>query len=108
MRPAPYRHLLSDDELHLCLDTGRVVLLKDVSCDLSRVRRRVALARGSPLAIVNANAAIAFEAMRSGSDGFCGVFTNFHPDLYKWLCVSADTNRALADELSTFLVLAAV
>jgi len=106
--PAPYRRLLSDDELRLCIDTGRFVLLKDVSCDLSRVRRRVALARGSPLAIVNANAAIAFDAMKSGSDGFCGVFTNFHPDLYKWLCVSADTNRALADELSTFLVLAAV
>jgi 4-hydroxy-tetrahydrodipicolinate synthase len=106
--PAPYRRLLSDEELSICIDTGRFVLLKDVSCDLSKVRRRVALARGSPLAIVNANAAIAFDAMKSGSEGFCGVFTNFHPDLYKWLRVSANTHQALADELSTFLVLAAV
>ena len=106
--PAPYRRLLSDDELRICIETGRFVLLKDVSCDLAKVRRRVALARGSSLAIVNANAAIAFDAIKSGSDGFCGVFTNFHPDLYKWLLVAADTNAALAEELSTFLALAAV
>jgi 4-hydroxy-tetrahydrodipicolinate synthase len=106
--PAPYRRLLSDEELRLCIDTGRFVLLKDVSCNLSTVRRRVALVRGSSFAVVNANAAIAFDAMKSGSDGFCGVFTNFHPDLYKWLSVSADTDQALAEELATFLVLAAV
>jgi 4-hydroxy-tetrahydrodipicolinate synthase len=30
--PAPYRRLLSDDELSICIETGRFVLLKDVSC----------------------------------------------------------------------------
>jgi len=29
--PAPYRRLLSDDELRVCMDTGRFVLLKDVA-----------------------------------------------------------------------------
>lgn len=106
--PAPYRRLLSDDELKLCIDSGRFALLKDVSCDLDTVKRRVALAKGSPLAIVNANAAIAFDAMKAGSRGFCGVFANFHPDLYHWLLTASDTDRALAEELSTFLVLAAV
>ena len=106
--PAPYRRLLSDTELKLCIDSGRFALLKDVSCDLDTVKHRVALAKGSPLAIVNANAAIAFDAMKAGSRGFCGVFANFHPDLYQWLLTSADTDPALAEELSTFLVLAAV
>ena len=106
--PAPYRRLLSDEELRLCIDTGRFALLKDVSCDLPTVQRRIAMAKGSPLAIVNANAAIAFDAMKSGSRGFCGVFTNFHPDLYKWLLVSSDSDPALAAELATFLALAAV
>ncbi|WP_322081175.1 dihydrodipicolinate synthase family protein [Burkholderia sp. BCC1972] len=106
--PAPYRRLLSDDELRACIDTGRFVMLKDVSCDLDTVKRRVALAAGSPLKILNANAAIARDAMKAGSAGFNGVFTNFHPDLYRWLRTQGDTNPALADELSTFLVLSAV
>ncbi|RQS35614.1 dihydrodipicolinate synthase family protein [Burkholderia sp. Bp8992] len=106
--PAPYRRLLSDDELRACIDTGRFVMLKDVSCDLDTVKRRVALAAGSPLKILNANAAIARDAMKAGSAGFNGVFTNFHPDLYRWLRTQGDTNPALADELSTFLVVSAV
>lgn len=106
--PAPYRRLLSDDELRFCVDSGRFVLLKDVSCDLATVKRRVALAAGTPFAILNANAAIAYDAMKAGSRGFNGVLANFHPDLYKWLYVSGPRHPALADELSTFLVLAAL
>lgn len=104
--PAPYRRLLSDDELRFCLDSERFVLLKDVSCDLATVKRRVALAAGTPFAILNANAAIAWEAMKAGSRGFNGVFTNFHPDLYKWLYTAGAQHPALAGELATFLVLA--
>lgn len=107
--PAPYRRLLTDDELTFCADTGRFVILKDVSCDLETVKRRVALTRGTPLAIVNANAAIAYDAMKAGSRGFTGVFTNFHPDLYKWLMTEhAGRHPALADELSVYLALSAM
>ncbi|WP_319529817.1 dihydrodipicolinate synthase family protein [uncultured Cohaesibacter sp.] len=106
--PAPYRRLLSDDEIKFCADSGRFVILKDVSCDLETVKRRVALTKGTPLAIVNANAAIAFDAMKAGSRGFTGVFTNFHPDLYKWLMTSHQDHPELADELSVYLALAAM
>lgn len=106
--PAPYRRLLTDDELKFCIDSGRFVLLKDVSCDLPTVKRRVALAAGTPFAILNANAAIAYDAMKAGSRGFNGVFTNFHPDLYKWLYTSGTKHPQLADEVATFLVLAAL
>ena len=106
--PAPYRRLLTDDELKFCIDSGRFVLLKDVSCDLATVKRRVALAAGTPFAILNANAAIAYDAMKAGSRGFNGVFTNFHPDLYKWLYTSGIKHPELADEVATFLVLAAL
>ncbi|MBN3756547.1 dihydrodipicolinate synthase family protein [Paraburkholderia sp. Tr-20389] len=106
--PAPYRRLLTDDELKVCIDTGRFVMLKDVSCDLATVKRRVALAQGSPLKILNANAAIAWDAMKAGSAGFNGVFTNFHPDLYQWLRSRSADDPVLAEELSTFLVVAAV
>ncbi|WFU13541.1 dihydrodipicolinate synthase family protein [Bradyrhizobium sp. CB3481] len=106
--PAPYRRLLTDHELKFCAASGRFIILKDVSCDLETVKRRVALAKGTPLAIVNANAAIAFDAMKSGSRGFTGVFTNFHPDLYKWLMTEHADHPALADELSVYLALSAM
>ncbi len=105
--PAPYRRLLNDDELARIADDPRFVILKDVSCDLETVRRRLTLTRGSNLVINNANAAIAYAALKAGTDGFCGVFTNFHPDLYRWLQDRGQSNPKLADELAVFLVLAA-
>ena len=106
--PAPYRRLLSDDEMKLCIDTGRFAVLKDVSCDLATVKRRAAMTAGTPFAIVNANAAIAFEAMRGGSRGFGGVFTNFHPDLYAWLYRHRDEDTRLVRDLTVFLALSAM
>jgi 4-hydroxy-tetrahydrodipicolinate synthase len=106
--PAPSRRLLSDAELGAMARSGRFVVLKDVSCDLDTVTRRVAMTADTPLAIVNANAAIAFDAMKAGSPGFCGVFTNFHPDLYAWLYRNGAENPELATELSTFLILSSM
>lgn len=99
---------MSDDELRFCAESGRFVILKDVSCDLDIVKRHVALVEGTPLSVVNASAAIAFDAMKAGSKGFTGVFTNFHPDLYKWLMTRSGAHPALADELSVYLALAAM
>lgn len=106
--PAPYRRLLKDDEFSWCANSGRFVVLKDVSCDLPTVERRVKLAQGTPLNVINANAAIAWPAILAGSQGFSGVFTNFHPELYSWLWHNGKTQRALADELAIFLSLGAV
>lgn len=106
--PAPYRRLLTDDELKFCADSGRFVVIKDVSCDLDVLKRRQALVAGSPLTIVNANAAVAFDAMKAGMDGFCGVMTNYHPDLYKWLLSQAAAPHAFAEEVASILSLAAM
>jgi 4-hydroxy-tetrahydrodipicolinate synthase len=105
--PAPYRRLLSDDEMRFCAQSGRFVLIKDVSCDLDVITRRTAIAEGSPLKICNANAAIAHSAMRVTQAGFCGVMNNFHPDLYRWLQDHGDQHPDLAEELCVFLVLSA-
>ncbi len=106
--PAPYRRLLSDEEIQFCANSGRFVVLKDVSCDLETVKRRVQLVKGTPFNIINANAAIAYEAMQHGSKGFSGVFTNFHPDLYHWLYHDAKTAPQYAEQLAWFLSLSAV
>lgn len=106
--PAPYRRLLSDDEFKMCCDSGRFAVLKDVSCDLDVLKRRLALAQGSPLAVVNANSAIAWPAMRAGGPGFCGIAGNYHPDLYRWLADHGADRPELAGAVADFLTLASL
>ena len=105
---APYRRLLADSEVRYLCDDPRFVFLKDVSCDLNTIQRRMRLAKDSALAISNANAAIAHEALKSGANGFCGVFTNFHPDLYRCLQDEGSSHPELVNELAIFLALAAL
>lgn len=104
--PVPYRRLLTDEDVKGLADDPRFVFLKDVSCDLTTIKRRLLLSKGSSLAINNANAAIAYDALQAGADGFCGVFTNFHPDLYRWLYDHGASYPELAQEISIFLALA--
>ncbi|WP_347303042.1 dihydrodipicolinate synthase family protein [Croceibacterium sp. TMG7-5b_MA50] len=103
--PRPARRLLTDEELRHFAQTGRFVLLKDVSCDLPTIRRRLDIVAGTPLAISNANAAIAFDAMKAGARGFCGIFANFAPDLYRWLLDHGEAQPDIAAEIAPMLAL---
>lgn len=105
--PAPYRRLLSDEEIEFCAQSGRFVLIKDVSCDMSAIKRRVEITDGTPLRICNANAAIAYPAMKISGAGFCGVMNNFHPDLYRWIQDHGADYPGLAKEMEIFLALSA-
>jgi 4-hydroxy-tetrahydrodipicolinate synthase len=103
--PAPARRLLGDGELRWCADTGRFRVLKDVSCDLAVIIRRLEITAGSPLAICNANAALAFDAIKAGARGFCGIFSNFAPDLYQWLLEYGEQQPDLAARIAPVLSL---
>ena len=104
--PAPYRRLLSDNELKFLAESGRFYFMKDVSCDLGTVKRRVEITAGTDMVILNANAAIAWDAIKAGSKGFNGVMANVYPDLYSWLYKTGYRYPELAAELADFLVLA--
>ncbi|MGY6773042.1 dihydrodipicolinate synthase family protein [Gallibacterium sp. ZY190522] len=103
--PAPFRRLLTDEEISYFAQLENMLVLKDVSCDLSTVKRRIELTKNSNLKIINANASIAFEAMKAGSEGFSGVFNNIHPDLYAWLYKNRYSNHPLVSELAHFLAI---
>lgn len=103
--PAPFRRLLTDEEISYFAQLENMLVLKDVSCDLSTVKRRVELTKNSNLKIVNANASIAFEAMKAGSEGFSGVFNNIHPDLYAWLYKNRFSDHPLVTEIAHFLAI---
>lgn len=83
--PYPYKRLISDKELEYCAKSERFHFLKDTSCDIERIRKRIELLSGTKLKLFNANTATLLESYRYGAAGFSGVMANFHPELYVWL-----------------------
>jgi 4-hydroxy-tetrahydrodipicolinate synthase len=102
--PYPYRRLLTDEELRWCIESERIVFLKDVSCDIEIEKRRVEIAKGSLLKLFNANTETLLDSLIAGYDGYNGVMGNFHIDIYKWLfenyAVDAVQARKLQNELT--------
>jgi 4-hydroxy-tetrahydrodipicolinate synthase len=106
--PYPYLRLLSTDFIKDRAKNGNLVSLKDVSCDLSVLKERIAAVKDTDFSLFNANTATLLDFFISGGGGYNGVMGNFHIDLYKWLHTNYRTKPELSRELSDFLTLAGV
>ncbi len=106
--PSPFKWLLTEKAVEYCAKSGRFCFFKDTSCRPDVIRRRLEIARGSPLRIFNANAATFLQSLRDGANGYCGVMANFHPELYRWLFRNHAAQRKLAERVSDFLAVASV
>ena len=84
--PHPYKRLLSDDVVRWCAQSGRYTFIKDTCCQIDTIRRRVEMAKGTRMRIANANGQSLLPSLQAGAHGYSGVMTNFHPELYVWLC----------------------
>ena len=84
--PHPYKRLLSDKVVSWCAQSGRYTFIKDTCCQIGTIKRRVELVKGSRLHIANANGQTLLPSLQAGAHGYSGVMTNFHPELYVWLC----------------------
>lgn len=102
--PYPFMRLLSDEELKWCADSGRIIFLKDVSCNHEIQKRRIEVVRGTELKLFNANTETLLDSLISGYHGYNGVMGNFHIDLYKWLydnhAANPEVARSLQDQLT--------
>lgn len=101
--PYPFLRLLSDEELKWCADSGRIVFLKDVSCNLEIEKRRVKIVEGTSLKLFNANTETLLGSLREGYHGYNGVMGNFHIDLYKWLFENYNLQPEKADMIQNML-----
>jgi 4-hydroxy-tetrahydrodipicolinate synthase len=103
--PHPYKRLLSDEVVAWCAQSARYTFIKDTCCQIATIRRRLELIKGSRLHLANANGQTLLASLQAGGHGYSGVMTNFHPELYVWLCNNwqQDPERALivSDYLST-------
>ncbi|MDX9958095.1 MAG: dihydrodipicolinate synthase family protein [Spirochaetia bacterium] len=106
--PAPYKRLVSPEIMKFAVETGRFGFLKDTSCSMAGIKEKLRIAKGSNFKLFNANAATLLDSLKAGCAGYSGVMTNFHPDLYSWICDHWKDQPELAAELQDFIGLASV
>ena len=106
--PAPYKRLLTPDLVRHAASTGRFGFLKDTSCRMGDITAKVQAAGDSGFKLFNANAATLLASLRAGGAGYSGIMTNFHADLYSWICANWDKDPERAEQLQAFIGLASV
>ena len=83
--PFPYKRLLSDNILNYILTTNRFVFLKDTSCDLDIMERRLSIIGESSFGLYNANVETLAATTVKGAAGFSGVLANVTVKLVRCL-----------------------
>lgn len=83
--PQPYKRLMTEKTMRWCVSTKRFGFLKDTSCDLSQIQKKLQICEGSDLKLYNANSATLLRSLELGGHGYCGVMANMHPRLYRFL-----------------------
>lgn len=106
--PYPYKRLLSDETVSWCAQSQRYTFIKDTCCDLTTIRRRLALTEGSRLHLANANSQTLLASFQAGCQAYSGVMANFHPQLYVWLYEHWRTHPEQAQALADYLATAAL
>ena len=106
--PAPYKRLLSPELVGYCASTGRFGFLKDTSCKMGDITAKVAAAGNSGFKLFNANGATLLDSLIAGAAGYSGIMTNFHADLYAWICANWKREPDRARKLQNFIGLASV
>lgn len=101
--PVPYHRLLTPELLKFCAETGRFVFMKETSCSLVDMEKKIAAAAGTPLKLFNANGTTFLASLQQGMNGYSGILTNFHPDLYVWLAENWQKEPDKAEALQHLL-----
>ena len=101
--PLPYHRLLSDETIAWAAQSGRFCFLKDTSCNIDTIRRRLDLIRGTRLQLLNANTRTLLMSLQAGAEGFCGIGANYMPELFTWLCRHHEDQREMAAKLHEFM-----
>ena len=106
--PHPYKRLLSTEFIRRHATGGQLVFVKDTCCNQERIRERLAVSKGTPLKLFNANAATFYDSLIHGASGYSGVMANYHQELYCWLISQVVSEPEKAKLLADVLAVAAM
>ncbi|MBC8215527.1 MAG: dihydrodipicolinate synthase family protein [Candidatus Marinimicrobia bacterium] len=100
--PTPYHRLMSPKLLKWTADTDRFVWMKETSENIEILQSKIHDVTSTTLQIYNADSRIQLQALKSGVNGYCGIATNFYPDLLVWLNRNYLSEPTLSAELQQF------
>lgn len=101
--PTPKHRLLTPESLGWLASTGRFVFHKDTCCDIETIYAKLRRCRRTRLKFFNAHTATLVRSLRAGANGYCGVGSNFWPEVYTWLC-DGGFRDPRAGEVEAFLL----
>jgi 4-hydroxy-tetrahydrodipicolinate synthase len=85
--PVPYKRILSAQQLHHFVATGRVIYHKDTCLDLIAIKQKLEVGKINPsFGLYDAYMVHAVESLKAGSAGLSCIQGNFFPELIVWLC----------------------
>lgn len=99
--PLPYKRLVTPKILSWCVKTGRFYYMKDTCCNIDIIKERLEILKDTHFMLLNANCQTLLESMRLGGGGYCGIMSNFHPELYTWLSKNYESEKA--DKLQSLI-----
>lgn len=98
--PVPYKRLLTLEALARAASSGRFTFFKDTCQNLTTIKERLAVIKGSRLRLYNAEMASLRASVAAGAHGFCGLMANIVPQL---LAPAALTEGARGEQLNLLL-----
>lgn len=101
--PGPYKREMNPEVLKQLVATDRFVFMKDTCCESAKIKEKLDAIKGSRLKLYNANSATLLESLYDGAAGYCGVMSNFHPELYKRLMEVYTQDKAAAQKLQNYM-----
>lgn len=98
--PAPYKRIITAEQLGELVATNRITYLKDTCLDIEQVKAKLEAVKGYPgFGLYDAYMAHAVETLQAGSAGLSCIQGNFFPELIIWLCENYN-NPSLTAEVA--------
>ncbi len=95
--------ILPDKWVEHCARDGRFGFIKDTTCTIEGVKRKVELTKGSIFKIFNANGTFFYDTLLAGAHGYSGNFSNFCPGLFAWVCENYEKEPDKAKLIGRYL-----
>jgi len=90
--PYPYKRLISNKVLKYIINTKRFVFLKDTSCDIDIIKKRLDIVKESDFKLYNANDETLIESLNYGANGYSGIHANYSTRLLKYIYLNYNKN----------------
>ena len=79
--PQPRQYHLGIDLIETLAKSERFFAYKETSCDINKIKKIIAVCKGTPLALLQANVPFMLEAITAGAQGSMNIVTNWLPEL---------------------------